>query len=48
MRSDIQTGATRQERILLAEDDALNREIAALLLREEGALVTEAADGRAG
>ena len=33
-------------RILLAEDDALNREIAALLLREEGALVTEAADGR--
>ena len=33
--------------ILLAEDDALNREIAALLLRETGALVTEAADGRA-
>lgn len=33
-------------RILLAEDNALNREIAHTLLEENGAVITEAVDGR--
>ena len=33
-------------RILLAEDNELNREIAAFLLKDEGISVTEAEDGQ--
>lgn len=39
-------GSLRGMHILLAEDDELNREIAAFILKEAGALVEQTADGR--
>lgn len=39
-------GSLRGMHILLAEDDELNREIAAFILKDTGAIVTEAANGR--
>ena len=39
-------GSLRGMHILLAENDELNREIAAFILKDTGAIVTEAANGR--
>ena len=43
--SELPKGKSVRCRILLAEDNELNREIAAFLLKDEGISVTEAEDG---
>jgi signal transduction histidine kinase/ActR/RegA family two-component response regulator len=44
--SDRLTGRLRRSRILLADDNAINRQVARLFLQPQGAVITEAANGR--